>query len=214
MTTAKHIDYTALKPGTTEAEIDLLCEQAKTQGYAAACVPPFYVPEAAASLSGSGVQVCTVVGFPHGLHLTSTKWAEARDLIAAGAQELDLVSNLSALRNQDFPFLREEIKAFGQLCHEHRVTSKVIIESGLLTQEEAKIVSEICVEGGIDYVKTSTGFAAVGAELDKVAYLRSLLPDHVRIKASGGIRDLATARAFIEAGASRIGTSTLIVDPS
>lgn len=211
---ASYIDYTILKIGTTTEQVDELCRQALEQQYAAVCVPPYYVPDAAAMLEGSEVKVCTVVGFPHGMHLTQTKLIEGEQLIQAGAQELDLVSNLSALRNQDHDFLKAEIGTFSELCRSHSVTSKVIIESGLLDFPELQIISEICVQSGIDIIKTSTGFAGVGAELEKVAYLREILPSETGIKASGGIRDLETAQAFIQAGATRIGTSTLIVDPS
>ena len=208
-----YIDYTALKPGTTAAEIKGLCQAALEQGYPAACVPPYFLPLAAQQLQGTSVHPCTVIGFPHGLHHPDSKLEEARLMAELGARELDMVINLSALRSGDWDTLRTEIAGFQELCAAWRVASKVIIESGLLDREDIRQLCDICVDEEVNYVKTSTGFAAVGAELDKVNFLREILPPRVKIKASGGIRDYATALAFVEAGASRIGTSTLIVDP-
>lgn len=210
---APHIDYTRLKPGTTQAEVEALCMKARALGYAAACVSPYYLPVVAGYLQGSPVKPCTVIGFPHGLHYPDTKLEEARLMVEYGAKELDMVINLSALRSGDWDTLRTEVAGFQELCAAWRVTSKVIIESGLLDRDEIRTICDLCVEEEVNFVKTSTGFAAVGAELDKVAFLRETLPPQVQIKASGGIRTYSTALAFIEAGASRIGTSTLIVDP-
>jgi len=210
---ARFIDYTVLKPGTDREAIQRLCETAMAHSYAAVCVSPYWVGEARKLVEGSKVKVCSVVGFPHGLHLPETKREEARVLIEAGAQELDMVTNLNALRSGDMNTLRTEIAGFQELCAAWRVTSKVILETGLLDISEIATLCTLCVEEEVNFVKTSTGFAATGAELDKVSYMRKMLPHHVRIKASGGIRDYDTARAFIEAGATRIGTSTAIVEP-
>jgi len=210
---APHIDYTLLKPGAHRAEVETLCHEAKAQRYAAACVSPYFLPLAVDLLRDSRVKPCTVVGFPHGLHHMETKLEEARLMVELGAKELDMVINLSALRSGDWDSLRTEIAGFQELCAAWRVTSKVIIESGLLDREEIRKICDLCVEEEVDFVKTSTGFAAVGAELDKVAFLRDILPPQVQIKASGGIGNYSTALAFLEAGATRIGTSTLIVDP-
>lgn len=207
-----YIDYTLLRPGCTRSQIAELCQQALDQQYAAACIPPWYTGTAVSLLSGSAVNVCTVVGFPHGMHLTETKLAEATHLIAAGAQELDLVSNLAALRSREWQAIGREIRDFVRLCRAHRVTSKIIIESGSLDLGEVARICDICSEAEADFVKTSTGFAERGAEIGKVAEMRRLLPPEIRIKASGGIRDYDTARQFIEAGADRIGTSSLITE--
>jgi deoxyribose-phosphate aldolase len=210
---APYIDYTLLTPGITQAEIEALCKKARVLGYAAACVSPYFLPSAASYLAGSSVKPCTVIGFPHGLHHPDSKLAETRLMVEYGAKELDMVINLSALRSGDWDTLRIEVAGFQELCAAWRVTSKVIIESGLLDRDEIQKICDLCVAEAVNFVKTSTGFAAVGAELDKVAFLRDILPPQIQIKASGGIRNYSTALAFLEAGASRIGTSTLIVDP-
>lgn len=210
---SSYIDYTALRPATTAADIDELCQQARQHGFAAVCVPPYFLARAVQQVRGSQIRACTVVGFPHGLHLPETKLEEALQLVALGAQELDMVINLSALRSHDWDTLASEIAGFQELCAAWRCTSKVILETGLLTQETIRQLCAICVEEEVDFVKTSTGFAEVGAELDKVAFMRELLPPTIQLKAAGGIRSYAAARAFVEAGATRIGTSTLILDP-
>jgi deoxyribose-phosphate aldolase len=210
---ASYIDYTALSPAMTSADIDTLCDTSLIQGYAAVCVPPYFLAQAVARVQGSTVRACSVVGFPHGLHLPEAKLAETRLLVELGAHELDMVINLSALRSGDQESLRQEVAGFQELCAAWRVTSKVIIESGLLTYDEISLLCQLCAEEEVDFVKTSTGFAAVGAEIDKVAHMREVLPAHIQIKAAGGIRSYDSARAFIDAGATRIGTSTLIIDP-
>ena len=207
-----HIELTLLKLGIMNAEVETLCQAAIAHQLKGVCVPPAFVSMASKLLEGTEVRCVSVVGFPHGMHLTGTKIMETVTLMDTGAQELDLVANLSMLRNGDLKKLSEEITLFQTMCGSKNIVSKVIIESGLLSFEEVKTICEICREAGVNFVKTSTGYAGVGAEIEKVAYIRSLLPDRMGIKASGGIRDLATAKAFIDAGASRIGTSTLITE--
>jgi deoxyribose-phosphate aldolase len=148
------------------------------------------------------------------MHTTATKLAEARELHELGAAELDLVINRADLRNDDRVALRREIQAFCDFCRAEEVVSKIILETGELSREEIRLMCDICVAAGADMVKTSTGYAASGADLDTVRYMRQLLPAQTGIKASGGIRDYTSALAFIEAGATRIGTSTLLTDPS
>ncbi|MEM6262435.1 MAG: deoxyribose-phosphate aldolase [Bacteroidota bacterium] len=208
-----YLDYTQLKPGATLSEVQELCEEGIRHEVAAICVSPMYVAAVAHMLADTSTACCTVVGFPHGLHLTETKMAEAQALIQAGAQELDMVNNLSLLREGNWAELEQEISLFANICRSEGGISKLIIESGLLTFEEIGAICDICITANVDFVKTSTGFAAVGAEVEKVTWMRDYLPDHVRIKASGGIRTYEDAKAFVAAGASRIGASTLIVEP-
>ncbi|MEM9987802.1 MAG: deoxyribose-phosphate aldolase, partial [Bacteroidota bacterium] len=151
---ASHLDYTALKPGMTQRDALKLCAQADEYGFAAACLPPYFVSLAGDILSGSPVKVCTVVGFPHGMHLMEAKLVETQQLIQAGAEELDLVANLAAFRSGELAYWQEEIKAFAQLCRQARVTSKVIIESGLLSLSEVKTAANLCAEAQVDFVKT------------------------------------------------------------
>lgn len=140
------------------------------------------------------------------------KVTEARTLLDIGAEELDMVVNLGRFRSGDVNYTKAEIEAFVQQCHRRGAISKVIIESGLLSFDELDRFCEICTEAGADFVKTSTGFAGIGAELDKVSRMREVLPAHVQIKASGGIRSLDQAKSFLAAGATRIGTSTLFIE--
>ncbi len=207
-----YLDYTLLRLGSTVSDIHQLCIEAVAKSCHAVCVPPTYVPGLRDHLEGSDVKLCTVVGFPHGMHMSSIKVTEARTLLDVGADELDMVANLGRFRSGDYGYTKAEIEGFVQQCQRRDAVSKVIIESGLLSFEEVERFCDICAEAGADFVKTSTGFAGVGAELEKVAHMREYLPDQVQIKASGGIRNIETAKAFIEAGATRIGASTLFVE--
>lgn len=203
----QYIDYTALKPEILETEIISLCQTAIEQQYFAVCVSPYYVEKAKSALEGAAVKVCSVVGFPSGMHLISTKAKEAEDLILCGADELDMVINISALKNRKMQYLKAELMAFTLICQQKKVVSKLIIESGLLSVDELRFICDICSDFSLDFVKTSTGFNGKGAELEKVRLMREWLRPEIAIKASGGIRDIETALAFIEAGATRIGTS-------
>lgn len=207
-----YLDYTLLRPGATVREVEQLCDEALAHGVCAVCVPPCYLGLALERLSGADVKACTVIGFPHGMHLTSIKVTEARTLLDIGADELDMVMNLGRFRSGDPRSTKAEIDAFVQECQRADATSKLIIESGLLTFEEVAQICEICTESGVDFVKTSTGFTGAGAELDKVRYMREILPEYIQIKASGGIKTVDQAKAFIEAGASRIGASSLLTE--
>ncbi|WNJ21148.1 deoxyribose-phosphate aldolase [Pontibacter sp. G13] len=208
----RYIDYTLLKVGATIEQLKVLCTEADRHGFAAVCVSPCYVEKACEFLQNPDVKVCSVVGFPHGLNLTRTKLSESTHLLKAGAQELDMVINLNWLKNESWKKLRNEISKFQTLCEDAQATSKVIVESGLLDLGEVRRICEICTQVGVDFVKTSTGFAGVGAEIDKVVFMRDMLPDTIRIKASGGIRTPEQAQRFIQAGADRIGTSSLIIE--
>ncbi|MDP5170275.1 MAG: deoxyribose-phosphate aldolase [Bacteroidia bacterium] len=208
----QYLDYTLLRLGATVSEVYQLCDEAVEQRCYAVCVPPCYVPGLKERLMPGDVKLCSVVGFPHGMHLTSIKVTEARTLLDIGADELDMVVNLGRFRSGDYRYTQAEIESFVQQCQRRNAVSKVIIESGLLSFEEVDRFCEICAEAGADFVKTSTGFAGVGAELDKVARMREVLPPHMQIKASGGIKSLESAKAFIAAGATRIGASTLFTE--
>lgn len=206
----QYIDYTLLKPDASEAEIRQLCQECIHQKYAAACVQPTWVKMARGILSGSPVKVCTVVGFPLGANTTETKSREAAELVAYGADEIDMVINIAALKAHDYQTVQEEIEAVVQSSKPAIV--KVILETCLLTDEEKRTAAKIVVEAGASYVKTSTGFAKSGATVYDVALLREAVGPDFGVKASGGIRDLPTALTMIEAGASRIGTSASLMN--
>lgn len=208
---ASYIDYTLLRPGCQRAEIDALCQTAVERGYAAVCVPPYYVSDARRFIPPeSPVRIATVVGFPHGMHLTETKYTEASLALQSGAQELDMVLNLAAYFSGDKPYVQAELTTLSKLAEKHQAILKVILETAYLSDKQVQELCEICAEAGVHYVKTSTGFASKGAEIETVRLMRAVLPPHVKVKASGGIRTAEAAWAFIEAGADRIGTSTAL----
>jgi len=208
---ASYIDYTLLRPGCQRAEIEALCQTAVGRGYAAVCVPPYYVSDARRFIPPeSPVRIATVVGFPHGMHLTETKYTEASLALQSGAQELDMVLNLAAYFSGDKPYVQAELTTLSELAEKHQATLKVILETAYLSDKQVRELCEICAEAGVHYVKTSTGFASKGAEIETVRLMRAVLPPHVKVKASGGIRTAEAAWAFIEAGADRIGTSTAL----
>jgi deoxyribose-phosphate aldolase len=208
---ASYIDYTLLRPGCQRAEIEALCQTAVERGYAAVCVPPYYVSDARRFIPPeSPVRIATVVGFPHGMHLTETKYTEASLALQSGAQELDMVLNLAAYFSGDKPYVQAELTTLSELAEKHQAILKVILETAYLSDKQVRELCEVCAEAGVHYVKTSTGFASKGAEMETVRLMRAVLPPHVKVKASGGIRTAEAAWAFIEAGADRIGTSTAL----
>jgi len=208
---ASYIDYTLLRPGCQRAQIEALCQTAVERGYAAVCVPPYYVSDARHFIPPeSPVRIATVVGFPHGMHLTETKYTEASLALQSGAQELDMVLNLAAYFSGDKTYVQAELTTLSELAEKHQATLKVILETAYLSDKQVRELCEICAEAGVHYVKTSTGFASKGAEIETVRLMRAVLPPHVKVKASGGIRTAEAAWAFIEAGADRIGTSTAL----
>lgn len=207
---APYIDYTLLRPGCTRTEIQALCEKAVERGYAAVCVPPYFVSDAVRYVEGSTVRVATVIGFPHGMHLTEVKAEEVRLALQMGAQELDMVINLAAYFSGDESYVRAEIRHLADMADAEGALLKVILETALLTPQEIALLSRWAAESGAHFVKTSTGFAAKGAELEAVRLMRASVPPSVGVKASGGIRTVEAAWAFIEAGANRIGTSTAL----
>ncbi len=205
---ASRIEHTALKPDLLFSEVEQLCEEARTYGFAGVCVPPFFVERTAALLEGSAVQVVTVAGFPMGYQTTSAKVEEARKAFEQGATELDMVLNLAALKNGRWAAVKDDIQSLATLAGMNSRVLKVIIESALLTEEEIIRMCEMASETGVHFLKTSTGFNGAGASVEAVALMRARLPKNIRIKASGGIRDRAFAEALIAAGADRLGTSS------
>lgn len=204
---ARHIDHTLLKPEATREEIRRLCEEALTYGFAAVVVNPYWVGEVARRLQGSAVKPCTVVGFPLGATPTDVKAYEARRAIFDGAREIDMVMNIGALKSGEDDVVERDLRAVVQLCHEHDVLCKVIIETALLTEEEKVKACVLAQRAGADFVKTSTGFGPGGATIEDVRLLRRVVGPQMGVKAAGGIRDVQMVRHLLEAGATRIGTS-------
>jgi deoxyribose-phosphate aldolase len=204
---AATFDHTLLRPDCTEAQIIQLCQEARQHGFASACVPPCYVPLADRELSGSGVAVCTVIGFPLGYSSSRVKFREAEIAMAEGATELDVVLNIALLKSGQLDAVKAELEDLADLADVHSSLLKVIIETALLTEEDMETAARLCAEAGAHFVKTSTGFASRGASVADVQLLRRVLPAGVRIKASGGIRTREQALAMLAAGADRLGTS-------
>ena len=207
MSLNKYIDHTILKPTCLVADIEKLCAEAKQYDFAAVCVPPNFVKLAKEKLVGSTVQVATVIGFPFGYSATEAKIAEIILAMVDGADELDVVANISAIKNGDWSAIADEINHIMPIIRSKNKVVKIIIESGVLTDDEIIKCCDIYGIAGIDYLKTSTGYAEKGASVEAVKLFRKHLPDQVQIKASGGIRDYAAAKLMIEAGATRIGCS-------
>jgi len=181
--------------------------EAKQHQFAAVCVPPSFVKAAAAFLEGSSVELATVIGFPLGYAVTSSKLVETFIAIEDGASEIDMVMNNALFKSGQFDDVLNDIQSIFTACKAEEVVLKVIIETALLTKEEIAKACEICTEIGVDFVKTSTGFSHSGAVLEDVKQMRALLPDTIQIKASGGIKTKEQAEAFIKAGATRLGCS-------
>lgn len=202
---ASYIDHTLLKPEASREQIRAVCNEAKQYHFASVCVNPCWIPLIAGELKGSGVSVCCVIGFPLGASLSSVKAFEAREAVAAGAQEIDMVINIGAVKSGGWELVREDIAAVNAAKGTAKL--KVIIETCLLTDEEKVRVCQIAKEAGADFVKTSTGFSTGGATVHDVELMRRTVGPKMGVKASGGIRTLADALAMIEAGASRLGAS-------
>ena len=207
MSLNKYIDHTILKPTCLVADIEKLCAEAKQYDFAAVCVPPNFVKLAKEKLVGSTVQVATVIGFPFGYSATEAKIAEIILAMVDGADELDVVANISAIKNGDWSAIADEINHIMPIIRSKNKVVKIIIESGVLTDDEIIKCCDIYGIAGIDYLKTSTGYAEKGASVEAIKLFRKHLPDQVQIKASGGIRDYAAAKLMIDAGATRIGCS-------
>lgn len=204
---ARYIDHTLLKPDATRDEILKICEEGVRFGFASVCINPTWVREAACALRGSGVKVCTVIGFPLGANAPDTKAYEARRAIFDGASELDMVINVGALKSGDHDMVSRDIKGVVDITHEFGYICKVIIETAILTEDEKVSACLIAKEAGADFVKTSTGFSKGGATAADVALMRRVVGGQMGVKASGGVRDLKQAQDLIRAGATRIGAS-------
>ncbi len=207
MNIAQYIDHTILKPTTLLSDIEKLCAEARQYGFAAVCVPPNFVKKAKELTEGSAVKVATVIGFPFGYSAVEAKIAEILLAIVDGADELDVVINISAIKNNDWGYLADEINHILPIVRSKHKVIKIIIESGILTDEEIVKCCAIYGAAGIDYLKTSTGYAEKGATVEAVRLFRQHLPANVGIKASGGIRDYIFAKQLVDAGATRLGCS-------
>ena len=206
MSIASMIDHTLLKQDATGEQIDRLCAEAAEYHFASVCVNPYYLVRCVKNLKGTGVKVCTVVGFPLGATTMETKVFETLQAVASGAEEIDMVINVCALKSGHIRGVEQEIQAMAAAV-EGKAILKVIIETCLLTDEEKVLACQIAKRCGADFVKTSTGFSTGGATVEDVALMRRTVGPEMGVKASGGIRDYAKAKAMIDAGASRIGAS-------
>jgi deoxyribose-phosphate aldolase len=204
---ARFIDHTLLKPDASRSEILKVCEEGVRYGFASVCINPIWVRESACALRGSGVKVCTVIGFPLGANAPDTKVYEARRAIFDGASELDMVVNVGALKSGDHDLVSRDIRGVVEVTNEAGYICKVIIETALLTEDEKVSACLIAKEAGADFVKTSTGFSKGGATAADVALMRRVVGGQMGVKASGGVRDLKQAQEMIRAGATRIGAS-------
>jgi deoxyribose-phosphate aldolase len=204
---ASYIDHTILKPTAITQDIEQLCTEALVYQFAAVCVPPQFVKIAKQFLANSSVRVATVIGFPFGYNTIDAKVVEIKQAIVDGADELDIVHNIAAVKEGKYELLSQEIAKCLQPVRLHNKCLKVIIESGVLTDDEIVKSCQIYAQHKVDFVKTSTGYAAIGATLNAVQIMRDILPEDIAIKASGGIRDYDFAQQLVAAGASRLGVS-------
>ena len=204
---AQVIDHTLLKPDASQKEIDQLCREAAEFKFATVCVNPAWVARCVANLRSSGVGVCSVVGFPLGATTADVKGYETRRAIFDGAREIDMVINVGALKSGDLATVERDIEAVTTPCRDCGVTSKVIIEAALLTDEEKVTACTLAKAAGADFVKTSTGFGPSGATVADVALMRRVVGADMGVKAAGGVRDLEGLKAMVDAGASRVGAS-------
>ena len=205
-----YIDHTILKPTTLISDIEKICAEAKQYRFASACVPPPFVKRTKELLQGSSVKTCTVIGFPFGYSAVEAKLAEVLLALVDGADELDIVINLIALKNNDWQYLANEANHLIPIIKEKGKVVKIIIESGVLTDDEIIKCCELYGVAGIDYLKTSTGYAEKGASVHAVELFKKHLPLGTGIKASGGIRNFAFAKELVDAGATRLGCSASV----
>ena len=204
---ARMIDHTLLKAEATKEQIDKLCAEAKQFNFASVCVNPTWVKRSSELLQGTDVLVCTVIGFPLGANTPAVKAFEAKDAIANGAKEVDMVINIGALKDKNYDLVQADIAAVVEAAKDSALV-KVIIESCLLTDEEKVKACELAVAAGADYVKTSTGFSTGGATAEDIALMRKTVGPELGVKASGGVRSLEDMKKMVEAGATRIGASS------
>lgn len=206
---AGYIDHTLLKPEAVESQFDLLCNEAVTYKFKSVCVNSSWVPYVAKKLRGTGIIVCSVIGFPLGGMDTRSKAFEARSAIENGATELDMVINVGALKSGNIKLVEEDIRAIKRACRSTTVL-KVILETGLLTDSEKILACEISKKAGADFVKTSTGFSGSGATVEDISLMRRIVGPAMGVKASGGIRTFEQAVALINAGANRLGCGSSV----
>jgi len=207
---APYIEHTLLRSDTTKEQVEVLCKETLEHNFYGVCVPPYFVKQAANYFKEheSDKKVVTVIGFPLGYLSVSAKVEEIKKAIQDGADELDVVINLSAYLSGDIAVVKNDIQSVVTSCHLQGKMAKIIIETGALTEEQAKDICAICTAAEANYVKTSTGFHERGVSVEAVKLLRNVLPSEVKVKASGGIRDAAFAQALLDAGAERLGTSS------
>jgi deoxyribose-phosphate aldolase len=204
---ARLIDHTLLRPDATRDEVTAFCDEAKRLGFWSVCVNPSYVPLAVTRLRGSGVKVCTVIGYPFGATLTTVKRFEASEVLRQGAAELDMSIHLGALKSGDHDLVRADIHAVADICHSAGGRLKAVLEMSLLTQSEKALACELALAAGADFVKASSVVGANGAAED-VLLMRRIVGDRIGVKASGDIHTLDQFRAIVAAGANRVGTSS------
>ena len=209
MNLASYIEHTNLSPTLTIGDIDKLVEDAKRFSLLGICVPPFWVKRAKREIGTAKIILVTVAGFPLGYNMTETKLDEMQRAVDNGADEIDVVWNLTSFRT-NLPWTKIEIAKCSKLAHDHHKLLKVIIETAYLSDDEIKRACKLCADAGADFVKTSTGFAPSGAKAEHIALMRENLPPAVGIKASGGIKTFDDAKRMIDAGATRIGTSSAV----
>jgi deoxyribose-phosphate aldolase len=202
------IDHTLLKPEATSSEVEQLCKEAHLYTFASVCINPFRVPLAVSLLSESPVKVCTVVGFPLGANSMATKAEEANLACIKGAHEIDMVMNIGALMDADFAAVQQDVAGVARVVRDQGKLLKVIFETCLLNDSQKSAACRISVDAGADFVKTSTGFSKSGATVEDIRLMRAAVGPEIGVKASGGIRTLATLKGMLDAGASRIGTSS------
>jgi deoxyribose-phosphate aldolase len=204
---SKYIDHTLLKPNATKDQIETICQEAATYGFASVCVNPCWVKVAERLLRHASAKVCTVVGFPLGANVSETKVYETRRAIFDGATEIDMVLNVGALKSGCENKVQDDIQSVVEACHENNAICKVILETAFLSDEEKAAACRLAKEAAADFVKTSTGFGPGGATVDDVALMRRVVGPDIGVKAAGGIKDLEGTQAMLKAGANRIGAS-------
>jgi deoxyribose-phosphate aldolase len=216
MELSKYIEHTLLSPTCTSAQITKLCEEAIQYNFKGVCIPPFYIRHAANILENTPVQIVTVIGFPMGYSAIAAKIEEIKRSVDEGVNELDIVANICAVKDGKWSHVQNDLDSAVRATHLHGKIAKIIIESGLLTNEEIQKITNIAVELGADFVKTSTGFHNAPATLAHIQTIKNAASSQIKIKASGGIRTREQAIQFIQAGATRLGTSASIeiVNPS
>lgn len=205
---ATMIDHTYLRADCSTADIKVLCNEALQYGFKTVCIPPYYIFQAKKILGDSRVKICSVIGFPMGYSTTGAKVEEIKRACNDGVDELDVVINIAAVKNNDWNMVRNDIESTTMISHLRGKKMKLIIEMGLLEEDEILKICEIATKLGVDFIKTSTGFNNTITTPEDISFLKSILPPSVKVKASGGIRTKADALAMLQAGADRIGTSS------